>query len=37
MSQEALKWLDLLMSEIPNDPGLHSKAGMLYSAQNDES
>jgi len=34
--KNALKWYDLLINIIPNEPNIHQKIGMLYSCLNDE-
>lgn len=36
-NKNAIKWFDLLLTKIPNDPNLHAKLGFLYYLENDES
>jgi intraflagellar transport protein 88 len=36
-NKNAIKWYDLLLTKVPNDPNLHAKLGFLYYLENDES
>lgn len=35
-NKNAIKWYDLLLSKVANDPNLHAKLGFLYYLENDE-
>ena len=35
-NKDAIKWFDLLLTKVVNDPNLHAKLGFLYYLENDE-